>query len=287
VVVGFAILLGACGPRLLTLGEWDATVQGDDGGDAAACVQSSDCPPGQACDPVAGVCSTNCVPGVLCNGGCCGNGSCQSGDASGYCGSLGSTCAQCGGNTPTCTDGLCVGTCGDAGPQCGAGYCCGVDGGCVAGNAGTTCGSQSACIDCTSSSVGHTCISGRCGCLTAADCPVNKACDLSTKSCTSTCGTAGAGGCNGGCCNPTTSMCVTGGLASACGNDGGFCFTCPQAGGCNLKGGNGPRCLHNDQCGCYETTGNNRVDAANGSCEALCGSTARCSNVEGGVCLSN
>jgi hypothetical protein len=79
-------------------------------------------------------------------------------------------------------------------------------------------------------------------------------------------------------------MCVNGGLASACGNDGGFCFTCPQPGGCLLKGGNGPRCLYNSQCGCYEQTGNNRVDAANGSCESLCGSSARCSDVDGGVC---
>lgn len=69
---------------------------------------------------------------------------------------------------------------------------------------------------------------GDAGCVTAANCPPNQACNAG--SCGVACSTVHP--CNGGCCAGGT--CVAGTAASQCGNGGDACVSCPAGGTGNL-----------------------------------------------------
>src|SRR5579859_1833564 len=50
----------------------DAGAKTDASSDGATgCSASTQCPPGQACDPTTGACGASCAGGLVCNGGCC------------------------------------------------------------------------------------------------------------------------------------------------------------------------------------------------------------------------
>jgi hypothetical protein len=90
-------------------------------------------------------------------------------------------------------------------------------------------------------------------CAVAGDCPKGLACDLTTLSCTETCGATQP--CNGGCCaGEPNGTCQEGILASACGNTGRECASCSAG---FISGTTGSACepvAGGGQCGCASAT---------------------------------
>ena len=267
--VGVLTTLAACVPAPLRVGSEDAqpdtpvspdaqteapnsSMPDADASPGQGCRLASDCDSGLACDPNSGACTAHCDldAGIVCRGGCCSASVCVPGDTPMACGSGGANCAACGGNTPSCSNGSCTGMCiGNV--TCGAGFCCTGDGGCTGGNLKTTCGSVTACSDCSMNPQGTFCENGSCGCRTSTDCPRASACDPATHQCTTTCTRSGGVvlDCNGGCCSMESSppACATGGYHFACGHEGGVCTVC--TGLCHP----GPRC-NAGFCGCFEAS---------------------------------
>jgi hypothetical protein len=164
-------------------------------GTPVTCTARDQCHTACTCDPTTGLCSNLLAP----NGTPCTNGTCVNG-----------TCTACGVVGGPCCDRI----------FCQSGCC--ASGTCVAGTSNTACGASGFCVDCTASSLGHRCINGRCGCATLGDCRTGFACDLTTATCTTLCGTDTTA-CNGGCCSSGT--CVAGTSDSACGTSG-VCADC-------------------------------------------------------------
>ena len=184
----------------------------------------------------------SCSTADPCSQGCCGaDAVCKGGSSATACGAAGA-CVDCtaepsghrcltgvcGCNTTTdCGFGdvcdvqghLCVPAC-DA-TSCETG-CCDDSGFCATGTGAQSCGSSGMCVDCSTASIGKACVNGTCGCNTTSDCPTGRACNLATKTCTTTCSASQA--CNGGCCNNGT--CTTGSSTSTCGYNGLACDNC-------------------------------------------------------------
>jgi hypothetical protein len=160
-----------------------------------------------------------------------------------------------------CTfDGLCLGgICQQGGARCTAGIvvdrCVRTSGACEAGtgaclteafsgNEPTACGAG--CLDCTSNATGATCVNGRCGCVSDADCTSDAApqCDTSTGACGPCGGASGEQTClsrHGG--KHCESVGSQAGQCAACrlGNDGDCPSptdpVCTSTGGTNFCGG--------------------------------------------------
>jgi hypothetical protein len=200
------------------------------------------CSSGTACNPTTHLCTVACVGGLTCVGGCCDGTNCQPGTSLKACGPATSVCQTCD-TYENCKTQQCTNTCSNT-SECKNGGCC-QSGTCQAGTLPTTCGPS--CLDCTSSSAGHACLDGACGCNTSADCPTNMACDPTKHICSINCdGTTAP--CNRGCCSGT--RCVTGETQSACGYNGGVCATC-QLVCLSTTGGGSCRCASNNRGYCY------------------------------------
>ncbi|MSP58781.1 MAG: hypothetical protein EXR72_00285 [Myxococcales bacterium] len=227
---------------------------------ACGCTTAADCGPLQACDVAKKQCTSVCNVNQPCSGGCCQGGMCADGTANSACGGLGAACVVCKDGTPTCELNKCTAKCGDLGDgTCGNANCCS-SGKCVTGTTKGACGFSDDCLDCTGSSAGLKCIQPKggpyhCGCDVQTDCLKADAvqnlpgltCDLTSKSCTTTCGMGGLTSCNGGCCSGAGGQCRGGGQDALCGVNGGFCNSCSA--GCNP----GPKCNGvTGACGCAQ-----------------------------------
>jgi hypothetical protein len=204
----------------------------------------------------AGVADASCA----CTGGCCMEGSCLPGDASSACGLNGQTCVNCA--IPPSSGLACLqGRCGcasaadcPAGRACdlGVAICspsCGGDAGLYSNCSSGCCDVGQCQTDCSQSSNGSVCVGGSCGCNVVSDCPIGKACNTSTRLCTSSCGGASFSVCNQGCCDGNV-------CASACSGSA-----------------NGYVCL-NGSCGCMQATDCNSVlacDTKTNLCTSFCG----------------
>jgi hypothetical protein len=215
-----------------------------------ACTGPADCPKGEACDTMTGLCSTSCAKGQLCNGGCCQlvgttGGACVTGTLSMACGSTGALCDDCDGFgkgpdggvcLPTghcscakrpdcpryeaCEMGSCTTSCSAAG-ECNQGCCDGTQ--CQPGDTPSACGAGG--LECSTCGGAKPLCSGACvQCASEKDCMTGQACNAHV--CTTTCAVGVS--CNGGCCNTsdTTPMCVSGVSDEVCGSTGAECTDC-------------------------------------------------------------
>ncbi|MHB8418473.1 MAG: hypothetical protein ACYDCL_10385 [Myxococcales bacterium] len=176
----------------LTPAECPVLIPGCFMGACGSCGNSSDCPPGQSCDPSSNTCL--CAGAVPC--GCTSAGDCK---AAG----LGNVCLD-GGGGPTCVGCLQDSDCtaNDPGPFC-------LDGNCV------QCESFS---QCPATELGCDSTTNTCGtCTFNADCPPGDGCQMDSMvpNCAGICGLAGA---------PTDGGCVQCAGDSDCGDAGiGLC----------------------------------------------------------------
>jgi hypothetical protein len=299
---------GACGTSGLCT---DCTMSGNGHLCIAAtcgCGAAADCPIQSACDANKKSCTNSCSLAQPCNGGCCGNGTCQPGTADNACGA--GTCTDCTGvNTGhRCVAGVCgCNTAADCPMQmacdtiakrctnvCGMnqpcnGGCCG-GGTCQPGTDGKACGNAILCTDCTGNAMGTACVAGACGCNVVADCAAQKSCATNTHLCSAACGGGMMTACNGGCCNG--GACTPGTTDAACGSTGAACVACamPQTcGGGGVVGicGCTPKtCAQLNACGPVPDGCGNMLNCAN-SCKApntcggggmqnICGCMAGC-----------
>jgi hypothetical protein len=209
-----------------------------------------------------------CYGGACC-AGCWNGSSCQTGSATGACGTGGGACANCDdGNeckADSCVGGACVRTnvsdgqsCASGAGRCYNGSCCQ---GCWDGTAcqmGTSlakCGAAgAACANCND---GNDCKTDSCtaGACTRTNVPDNASCMGGT-------GTCHGGACCTGCWNG--SACAQGNAPGACGKNGGACSVCNDnkpctsdtcnAGACAYPAvTNGVSCADSDLCDGQET----------------------------------
>jgi hypothetical protein len=170
-------------------------------------------------------------------------------------------CDQSGGGQGGGGTGLCV-MCGST--TCQPYDCCdAAANSCVAEGGNTVCmGTDGTCLDCSANPDGHACrYPSGCGCNGSADCPAHYTCDMTTNTCTNTCGVSGVTTpCNGGCCapDPTThtdpKVCVAGDQLETCGDTGNLCSNCSYS---SL----GLACVQG-HCGC---TGTNPLECPTGT----------------------
>lgn len=259
---------------------------GGGGRDLAGCQGPADCPPGEACNPTTGICSTSCAGGLVCHGGCCDGQHCTSGDVAGACGRNGTACVACSGATPICSDGRCVARCNLVSAMCPLNSCCAADNACAA-TSGATCPISGGCIDCLLASTGHACTAGACGCNGAADCPSGTACNVTTHTCSPTCGSGPSySDCSDGCCDPNSGTCKAGSAADACDVGNAMCSSC-------AGNANGTTCVFvpggPNKCGCNSPADCGDQRACNlmtHQCTTACGPTSPCKNgcCDNGTC---
>ena len=272
------------------------------------CSSATDCPANLACDAVTHSCTTACGTPQPCHGGCCSAasaGTCQPGTLAGACGANGGVCAACpadqnghlcvtvaaGGHcgcnavgdcplsSSSCntTTQVCVNACSGT-IACQSG-CCTSANVCDLGTTSASCGAiGSTCRSCMADVNGHTCLpSGKCGCTQRSDCPTGQACNTTTSTCTTICGTNQA--CNGGCCSASAGgTCQSGTVAAGCGASG-VCSNC-------LMNGNGNQCL-SGVCGCNTSAdcpANTACDTTTHACTSGCSMTQACN---GGCCSAS
>ena len=120
-----------------------------------------------------------------------------------------------------------------------------------------------------------------CGCLTAADCPADYACDTTQHVCTQTCGggTDTYSPCNGGCCSGSN-QCQAGTLQDNCGNTGGLCEICGAGNDACVPTGAGGVCGCNVASDC---AGGQSCNTTTHQCSTTCNETGF-TGCNGGCC---
>ncbi len=172
------------------------------------------------------------------------------------------------------SDGSTPAACSSA--TCGSGCCAG--GACKTASA-SSCGTAgSACVDCKTSSEGHACLYGSCGCATSSDCADGEVCDPSARRCGKSCKTHS---CTSGCCS-SEGVCLAGKDPNACGTSGA-CISCKGA-------TNGAACVAGGACGCSTAAdcaySNQACDVTTHTCTSACSATQPCKTgcCENGTC---
>ncbi len=253
-----------------------------------------------------------------CNGCCDVNGNCRPGDNNAECGSRGGTCMACA-PTQVCQLGICTTVnFGPCSPQNCPNGCCTANGGCVAGNTTTACGSNgSTCVTCQT---GQACENGRCvatdggggtcgpgncaGCCRNGICDTsnsNLACGLNGVACVTCTGTQqcnAQGVCQSSSCNATTcpdgccanGQCIRFGsqTSSQCGSNGNACIQCASGnvcsnGSCQNTGGCNPPCATGCCAGTVCVPGNSTASCGSGgaACQTCSGNQV-CQPISGG-----
>jgi hypothetical protein len=215
------------------------------------CTVAADCQPQESCNTTTHRCEYACgdASHTACNGGCCDPSSltCALGTDVNACGSSGGSCAPCSTNAnghscvsgqcgcnfsydcpsgTACNGGVCTTACSPGNYCAGNGCCDGTR--CQPGTAAGACGQGGGACNACSGATPVCLITGQCGCVSGADCPLGQSCYNGT--CSTQCG--GSGACNGGCCDTSTvpATCVAGTKAAACGSKGDFCRSCANDG---------------------------------------------------------
>lgn len=281
------------------------------------CSSNLDCADGDVCDPALRRCGKSCKT-EPCAAGCCSpDGVCQGGKNASACGASGA-CADCksafkgeacvAGGSCGCNTAAdcphtnqacdvathsCTSTCSPTQPC--KGGCC--ENGTCGGQKKTACGGDGlACVDCTGNPAGNGCsfATKHCGCDSASDCAVGKACDTKTHICTDACSATQL--CNGGCCSGT--KCAAGDTVAAClfgsyaFNANGMCTACGAAarGTQCLPFGAGLHtcgCTADAQCGGGKVCKYKGLNSTNACCvpkDGFSGSAGGCCS---GVSLNN